>query len=295
MSDNANGILKSMRDKGIATLFWQSPHYRSSKNNRLNRYKTQIMKSEHLISDPLRNAINNEDVTFLNYLFSHADYADIDLWDLHHMREPIRDIANKLIVDKDKSYRYREIYNGHHEYAVIAASFVEGFDWKTVFSGVFEIQRSSNYVRSTFRKITSNYARDFSESFKDFVDSEVFFSKTKPCYAARGALYAAYVEAGMLNSKTARKIRSDSSYEASVAGVKALFEHKDNYSNFDSLALQFSDSKHEEVVAYLAQNLPEHLLASIMGTEFCEAKRVLRNRLEKIEREREIKRTGGFE
>ena len=124
MSDNANDILKSMRDKGITTLFWQSPHYRSKQNDKINSYKTRIMKSEHLICDPLRSAIDNEDVTFLNYLFSHADYADINLWDLHHMREPIRDIANKLIVNEDESYRYRDIYNGHHEYAIIAASFV---------------------------------------------------------------------------------------------------------------------------------------------------------------------------
>ena len=124
------------------------------------------------------------------------------------------------------------------------------------------------------------------EGFREYVEDFVFFTKEKPSYAVRGCLYDHYIGKGFLTKKTARKIRSDGSEESSIQGVKALVRNTDMYSNSDELLLQFTDSRYEGVVSVLADELPDYLLTSIMGTDFYWAKRKIEQRLEEIENNR---------
>jgi hypothetical protein len=134
-----------------------------------------------------------------------------------------------------------------------------------------------------------NYADNFFESFKEYAEREVFFSKSKPSYASRGAMYVEYIKRGLLDTKTARKIRSDASEEASLTGLKALVDNQELYQNYDDLLLQFTDSKYDGVICHLAEYLPEYLITSIMGTQSYWGKKKVEERLESIELEKEAR------
>ena len=150
---------------------------------------------------------------------------------------------------------------------------------------IFEVLYSHiinrNYIDNRYSEILNKLVEESPISLKLFVESNLFkkgkYDKPKP--TVRGSLYAEYIRAGFLTKKTARKIRSDSSSEASLAGVQALIESEDIYDSYEDLLLCFTDSRHEYVVAELAQNLPLYLVSSLLGTEFSYAKGIIEKRM----------------
>jgi len=151
-----------------------------------------------------------------------------------------------------------------------------------LFEIIHENISQNNWLNPRYENLVASLAEDSPLSLKLFVESNVFkkgkFDRAKP--AIRGLLYKHYVEQGFLTTKTARKIRSDSSGEASHAGVVALLEGEaDTYSNQEELLLCFTDSRHECVVEYLARNLPIHLISSLLGTDFTYAKSTIERRM----------------
>ena len=118
-------------------------------------------------------------------------------------------------------------------------------------------------------------------AFKLFVDSTILFKKShgvKP--EIRGAIYKHYISAGFLTSKTARKMRSDASSEASLRAIESLTDNEELYpDNYYDLILNFSDSKHDEVVIHMARSLPVWMLSSLMGTKVEYAKTVMESRM----------------
>lgn len=150
-----------------------------------------------------------------------------------------------------------------------------------VFEALYSVILDRNWTDNRFRKIQSRLVEESPLSLKLFVESNVFksgkFGRPKP--AVRGSLYAEYIKAGFLTKKTARKIRSDSSSEASLAGVRALIDSEKVYDSYEDLLLCFTDSRHEYVVAELASNLPLYLISSLLGTEFSYAKSIIERRM----------------
>jgi hypothetical protein len=151
-----------------------------------------------------------------------------------------------------------------------------------LFEIIHEKVSQNNWINGRYDSLVASLAENNPLSLKLFVESNVFkkgkFDRAKP--AVRGLLYKHYVEQGFLTSKTARKIRSDSSGEASHAGVRALLDGEaDLYPNKEELLLCFTDSRHECVVEYLARCLPIHLISSLLGTEFAFAKSTIERRM----------------
>ncbi len=279
-----------MKDYGIKILFRHGRYgsYGRREDAPLEyAIKSKLLRSESLISKHLNSAIENDDSDVLFSLFRHAEDAEINLYSIPFWKAPVKAIANQLLSDDSTAY---EVYTGNREYAITAAKMMDTFDWKDLFEKVYTAQRGNNYIRVSYKKILEMYAFTCPESFKTFAEEEVFFSKSKPSYATRGSIYSEYIRGGYLSLKTARKIRSDASEEASTNGLKALVEHKELYSNYDDLLLQFTDSKYDSVIVHLAENLPEYLIASIMGTQSYWAKKAVEDRLERIEAEREAEK-----
>tara|TARA_Y100000287_G_scaffold185183_1_gene187779 strand:- start:126 stop:1010 length:885 start_codon:yes stop_codon:yes gene_type:complete len=275
-----------MLDLGVRSLFYNRSYYRSeSDNDKLsNIIRTEVLKEESIISQHIERSIDEGDYDFMSSMFDHAKHNDLNLAKISFWKDSIERISSSLLSDDTSCYH---VCNGHQDHAISAALMLDEYSWDKLFEKVFQAQKGNNYIRSSYATILSKYAENFSESFKTFVEEQVFSAKEgKPSYATRGSLYKRYVSSGFLTKKTARKIRSDASSDASVAGLQALFENKDKYSNYDELLLQFTDSKYEDVVVALAHNLPEYLIASIMGTEFFYAKRAIQGRMEQIERDR---------
>lgn len=274
-----------MRDYGVRFLFRNGRYssYSTRENPLEDSVKTKILKTEFLVSEHVKSAIKEKNDDFLASVFNHAKTQKINLYAIPFWKDSVEEVASELLSD---SVSTNEILNGYKDHAISAASMIGGFKWEGLFLKLYSFQRSNNYVRQSFHNVLSYYSAEYPESFKSFAEDEVFFSKTKPSYATRGTIYAAYIKNGFLDAKAARKIRSDASEEASCTGLKSLVNNKDLYPNYDDLLLQFTDSKYESVVVHLAENLPEYLIASIMGTQSYWAKKSIEERLERIEREK---------
>ena len=187
----------------------------------------------------------------------------------------IRGKANDIIREGDCEY-------------LLAAKLIPDFDWKEMYN---EVVMKTSYYRGWFPPqlscITNNMIEQDSQYFIDSMAEKVFNSKVspKPNCTFRGSMYRIYVEGGFLDKKTARKIRSDGSEEASVRGVKALIDNEELYDDYTDLILKFSDSKHNGVLMELARNLPIHLLTSIMGCDDQWVKSEINRRMERHELE----------
>ncbi len=105
--------------------------------------------------------------------------------------------------------------------------------------------------------INSIVARD-PEFVLNQVEDQEFASRFS--YPYRSKVYQALASCGKLTKKSARKIRSDSSEEASQAGIKAIAE---NLSKFDlptEILSQVMDTKHYHSAKFLALNIPYEYL-----------------------------------
>ena len=277
---------KSIKTKlieiGVDKLFLSSRYERPSKEM-ISLRKGLILHTSLL--EEYDSAFSSVD--HLSEFFKTAKEFGVDLYFIPFWKKKINESVSKKIIE-EHSY---SIWADRKNEVFSAAAMIPGFDWMPLFSAIATHQASCNYVRPSYIKAVDGLIETSVDKFKEYAESEVFYSKGKrPGYAVRGALYDKYVSQGFLTKKTARKMRSDGAEDASLSGLKALVRDKDLYSNVDELLLQFTDSKYEGVICYLADHLPEYLLTSIMGTEFYWGKRKLEDRLRRIEEEREANR-----
>jgi len=263
---------KALAGRGLGVVFRQN--YRDDRE--YEAVKLFVLNNPDLMEDHIDWVDTPE---HLNKIFLTANRLDINLYSFQFWKRKI----DKML----KNVAHKSIFSGNADYLVSAACMTEDFDWTSLFESMYAYQASHSWVRNSFLRVLMEFAKREPSKFKKHVDEHVFFEKEKkPPFCVRGPLYQEYVVAGLLSKKTARKIRSDGSEEASLQGLRALTNNLDSYSNSDELLLQFTDSKYEQVIDHLAENLPEHLIASIMGTEFRYAKRKIEARLEKIERDK---------
>ena len=171
--------------------------------------------------------------------------------------------------------------NGNCPWIDLGLELNDDLDTFEIFEVLYSHVLNRNWVDARYEKILNRLVEESPISLKLFVESNLFkkgkYDRSKP--AVRGSLYAEYIKAGFLTKKTARKIRSDSSSEASLAGVQALIQSEDVYDSHEDLLLCFTDSRHEYVVAELAASLPLYLISSLLGTDFAYAKRIIENRM----------------
>tara|TARA_A200000159_G_scaffold45863_1_gene42138 strand:+ start:1686 stop:2531 length:846 start_codon:yes stop_codon:yes gene_type:complete len=276
-------VKESLIERGVYSLFESSRYGRIDAEQE--SFLSALFNMPELLIPICRKSFDNDVSSrreFLNSVYRYASTSNIDLSEKQEWLNLCEDISSKISESDSNS-----ILNGYEDYAIEAASHQKSFDWEPLFCKVYEAQKNRNYTYSSFRNILGKYASSNVDSFASFVSDEVFCSKSKPSYVTRSCLYSEYISQGLLSKKTARKMRSDGSSDASIAALKSLFDNASSYENFDDLVLQFSDSKYDDVVVYLAKNLPEYLLTSIMGTTSHWGKVELERRFRQIERERE--------
>jgi hypothetical protein len=100
--------------------------------------------------------------------------------------------------------------------------------------------------------------------------------KSKLKSSKRGAAYAAFLSVGSVDKKMIRRMRSESSSEASLIALKALLKYEKIYSekDFNEYIALFSDSKHQDVVSYLGNNLSSKHLLGLIGNPLINNKRI---------------------
>ena len=99
-----------------------------------------------------------------------------------------------------------------------------------------------------------------SEYTKAVFNKYVFASSSHYSPSIRGSLYTLYISRGLLERKTARKIRSEQSSAASEKGVEAFLYSYEKYKNAEELLALFQDSKHVDVQRLITRKAPANTL-----------------------------------
>lgn len=163
-------------------------------------------------------------------------------------------------------------------------SLSDSHDTFQILNIVHPLVADKNWLNTRYSQLLVRLAEESPLSLKIFAQSTVFASgKGKPKPRVRGEIYRRYIQAGFLDAKTARKMRSDSSAEASLLGLTALIANEDEYENYTDLLLAFTDSRHQDVLCELARSLPIYLVSSLLGCNDEWVKRIVEDRMNRGE------------
>jgi len=166
----------------------------------------------------------------------------------------------------------------------IYASWNESVNWMKIYDGYFDRQGQSSYVSIPFIKTLKEYFRTNPLCARNSIDVDLFEATSKPDANVRAEMYKAYISAGFLSKKKARKIRSETSEWASNSAVKHLLEMNEEntslYPNIDDLILQFSDTKYQSVQETIAKLAPFRIIYAFVGFDSQHAKRYIEKRMQ---------------
>jgi hypothetical protein len=268
--DNEKSVLDALALKGLNAIFNRSGYYYGYHNrNKMKSDMLALMSSEslHPYFDTLKDEASLTAIsTVLSEQETFSEYWRDRFLELSEL-DNIRGSVHSLLRDDAK----------HIQFGI---SLNDSLDDYALFQILHERAASYAYIPKVYMDSVNSLCESNSLAFKIFADTELFGrtkSSLKPAF--RGFLYSKYISSGFLTEKTARKIRSESSYEASLKGVQALINSEDKYDNHNDLLLKFSDSRHEEVLAELARSLPIWLLSSLLGTESHYVKGIIEHRM----------------
>jgi hypothetical protein len=275
-------ILETLAKAGSGYLFDNYSYYNNHLD--LNLIKKAVFDSGYLDAK-LNNLVLSEQRTkdmFTSFLSLSSE-------------ERIADSAfAKAAIKEYTSDAFIEIHSGAIARGGVpcvfeAAKRNPNFIWMDFFKSLYASGsgRSYGYVYDGLRMALEESTKQDPNAVKTFTEKELFDNPCKPHHNWRSVFYREFIKTGSLTKKYARKIRSESSGSASHAGVKALIENKDLYTNYDDLLLGMSDSKYDYVLVLLAKELPIHLLTSIMGSQSREVLYAIERRMEAHEREQE--------
>lgn len=222
-----------------------------------------------------------ENTTLLTYIFNKADKSGYNLCDHPSWSEFLEEMYQFAITNGQVIYEASRASDHFLNYYL---KWNKNVDWMEVYNLYFAKQKFSSYICEPFSNSIRKYLETNPLCAKISIEAELFESDDKPDSVVRGEMYVAYINAGFLDKKRARKIRSESSEFASNKGVNALLDIANNnpalYPNFSELILQFSDTKYPEVQNSIATKAPYNLLYAFVGFDSSYAKQKIEKRMQ---------------
>lgn len=177
-----------------------------------------------------------------------------------------------------------EAFRTQEHYINYYLEWKQDVNWMEIYNLYFTRQKNSSYLTQPFTNALSKYFSQNPLCARISVEADLFDADQKPDSNVRTEMYCAYIKAGFLDKKKARKIRSESSEYTSMKSIACLIEvAEDNpnlYPNIDEMLLQFSDTKHHSVQEVIASRAPFRLLYAFVGFESNHAKRTLEQRMQ---------------
>lgn len=132
-----------------------------------------------------------------------------------------------------------------------------GADPEKIFKHRYSKNKSSYNSPFDVALINAIARRSTAPMIQSVEDTE-FYSRIS--YQLRSSIYLALASVGKLSGKAARRIRSDSSEEASDFGVKAIADNIAKFPNAAEVLSQVMDTKHHQSAMYLARTVPVEYL-----------------------------------
>lgn len=141
---------------------------------------------------------------------------------------------------------------------IIEAGFVTGnSNPEAIFKARYHRNKSS-YKNPFDVELLRAIARRSTTGMIQSVEDTEFGSRLS--HSIRGEIFASLASVGCLTKKAARKIRSDSSEEASEIGIKAIADNITKFKNAAEVLSQVMDTKHTNSAIYLARTIPREYL-----------------------------------
>lgn len=110
------------------------------------------------------------------------------------------------------------------------------------------------------------------------VEDTEFYSRLS--YQIRSEVYTSLASVGKLTAKAARRIRSDSSEEASEFGIRAIADNIGKFPNAAEVLSQIMDTKHHNSAMYLARTVPVEYLPFMAVCKSQSVREVVVNRMQ---------------
>jgi hypothetical protein len=163
--------------------------------------------------------------------------------------------------------------------AIIHAAFASGSSSAdTVYKSRFFSYKE--YRMSSFDAyLLMEIATLFPSVIIDHIESVSFVKDIS--YGPRGNIFYAIASSGNLSKKAARKIRSDSSEEASMLGIRAISENISKFKNAPEVLSQVMDTKHDSCATFLARNVAKEYLPFMVGCQDNSVRQIIVDRMSK--------------
>lgn len=239
---------------------------------------SKLMLSEHIIQK-YSELISEQ--SYLNIICSKAFRNKVNLY----QHPTWTNFLDKMFASGLKE---REIIfqacRGEDHYINYYLDWNKDVDWMEIYSLYSQAQKVTNYLTQPFIKALNKFFETNPLCARTTIEMDLFESDTKPEVGVRGEMYCAYIKAGFLDKKKARKIRSEPSEAVSAKALGCLIdvatENPNLYPNYYEMILQFTDTKHHAVQYLLADKAPYSLLYAFVGFDSSHAKNIIERRMQ---------------
>lgn len=213
----------------------------------------------------------------LSQAFSYARNKGITLLEDPPFANWIKDNSGRLNQDIVSS-RYSHYWERPPEdyIAMIEAGFISGdSDPAHICKRYYNVKRNNcnNFDTELIKSIAARKPEVLIELVED-----VDFVKNVS-YSFRSIIYTGLIGFGKLSKKSARKIRSDSSEEASDSGVRAIADNIHKFPNAAEILSQVMDTKHFSSAKYLAETVPKEYLPFMAVCQDQRVREIVVNRM----------------
>ena len=161
---------------------------------------------------------------------------------------------------------------------IIEAGFITGnSDPEKIYRERYYRNKNS-YINPLDVELLHAIARRSTVGMISAVEDTEFTSKVS--HPFRGEIFVALASTGTLTAKAARKIRSDSSAEASEKGIRAIAANIGKFKNAAEVLSQVMDTKHVGVASHLANTIPVEYLPFMAVCQDLGVRNIVVNRMQ---------------
>lgn len=194
-----------------------------------------------------------------------------------HIKDVSRSELDDFYLHRYRNFGRTDTLDAFFEVVISFKDFgIINHSWFEIHDNLFQNRDYDVVSERWLRKIASLAFKENPNKAHEFINSSDFKSLH---YKIRVEYYVAFIENGLLDPATARKLRSESSERVAYEGVCALLNNMKLYDDIKTILLQFIDAKHSGIQVRLARNAPYFMLTYMLGFDNPIAKQILEERL----------------
>jgi hypothetical protein len=215
----------------------------------------------------------------ISLIFSYSKQNQVDLTLDPNFNKWIQDNGTRLnrIISEGAFNSYWQRPPSDY-IGVIEAGFITGNSDPEKIYRLRYSRNKTSYKNLFDVELLSAIARRSTAGMIEAVEDTEFCSRVS--YTIRAEIFSALASVGCLTKKAARKIRSDSSEEASNIGITAIANNITKFKNASEVLSQVMDTKHHNSAMYLARTVPKEYLPFMAVCQDQDVRKVVVTRMQ---------------